>query len=245
MPGMSDSDLFDAPPVTALPAPAPAPVAQTLFVARRQVVGRELWHGGEQPVEPAPTPPGLVARSGQRQWRLCSVHRSGVGVDNAADTNLQAKVSKHGLTTVAGIIAIRRMVRAPASDNNDPAAYAAKVAAGLGIKPTDDISQRLLTDPTFRHTLEQMAAVETGAPQKFGGGAGILTNDEAAQWAALAGPQKGTYPSGATAPDLESDAMKVLTLAQVRDEGQPKRSIIIRKVRFPAKVPLRTRISGT
>lgn len=88
----------------------------------------------------------------------------------AADQNLQAKVKSHGLGTLAGIIGDPTYGWAPASDHNNPAAYASTVAGAAGVKPTDDISQRLLSDSDFRHgVLSSMAGVEVGKPVAFGG----------------------------------------------------------------------------
>lgn len=85
---------------------------------------------------------------------------------NAADQNILASVNEHGSKSLNDIVGRW----APASDNNNPAAYAARVAKEVGVQPGDDISQRLTTDADFRHSvLGSMAGVETGKAQTFGG----------------------------------------------------------------------------
>lgn len=91
----------------------------------------------------------------------------------AADRNLVSKVKLHGLTTLGQIIGAPGVGWAPAGDgNNDPVAYAAKVAPALGIGVNDDISQRIVNDPNFRHQLLQTMAstVEIGHPVSYGAG---------------------------------------------------------------------------
>lgn len=74
----------------------------------------------------------------------------------AADANLSAYGSKHGINTVAGVV--NRW--APPSDGNDPAAYAAHVAQRTGFKPDQRID---LADPNTRQQLlSAMSEYENG-----------------------------------------------------------------------------------
>ena len=199
-----DDWLFNGPPVPATEPTTLAPVAQSLLPPKPQPApaGGGSGMAINNPLNLRPIPGG--------QWQgQAGVSPAGfatfpdpVSGWNAADQNLQAKVTRHGLTTIAGIIGDPTNGWAPASDNNDPASYAAKVAAGLGVKPTDDISRRLTTDANFRHQmLEQMAAVETGSPQKFGGAPGDqappagMSDAELKEWLGLQAPA-ATTPAG-------------------------------------------------
>lgn len=159
----------------------------------------------------------------------------------AGEQNLLAKINEHGAKSLADIIGNPTYGWAPASDNNNPTAYAARVAKEVGVAPGDDISRRVLTDPQFRHSvLGSMAGVETGKPQIFGGGASpqladlILTPQERAEWEAEGGPHAGTYVDPKTgklvsqpgaAPQGQSDAIKFLTLHGAYDENAPLGSI--------------------
>lgn len=76
----------------------------------------------------------------------------------AADANLAAYGTKHGINTIDGVV--NRW--APASDGNDPAAYAAHVSRRTGIDPAARIS---LADPATRQKLlGAMGEFENGAP---------------------------------------------------------------------------------
>lgn len=87
----------------------------------------------------------------------------------AADKNLIAKPTRHGLNSLAQIIGDPQWGWAPAADHNDPAAYAAHVAAAVGVDPNADISAQIKSDPAFRHRLlGAMASVEVGRPMEYG-----------------------------------------------------------------------------
>lgn len=152
---------LDAPPPQPAPTAAPAqPTAETSGLAINNPLNLRPMPGGQWQGQTGVSPGGFA-----------TFGDIGSGW-NAAEQNLQAKVTKHGLTTIQGIIGDPTNGWAPPSDHNDPAAYAAKVATALGVKPTDDISQRLTTDADFRHQmLSAMAAVETGKQVVFGGSA--------------------------------------------------------------------------
>jgi hypothetical protein len=75
----------------------------------------------------------------------------------AADKNLQSYATHHGIDTVQGIVSRW----APAGDGaNDPAAYAATVAASLGVKPDEKLD--LTEGNVRRQVLLAMAKVENG-----------------------------------------------------------------------------------
>lgn len=91
----------------------------------------------------------------------------------AADRNLLAKVQKHGLNTLRQIIATPGTGWAPAGDGaNNPDSYVTKVSPDIGAGPDDDISQKIVTDPNYRHqVLQSMASrVEIGKPVVYGAG---------------------------------------------------------------------------
>lgn len=77
----------------------------------------------------------------------------------AADKNLQAYATQHGINTVQGIV--NRW--APKGDGaNDPQAYAETVAKDIGVKPDQPLD---LTNPQTRAmVLHSMAKVERGGP---------------------------------------------------------------------------------
>lgn len=185
---LNDNDLFN--PSTDLTAPEPAPVAQPAHAAP---AAGNSGMAINNPLNLRPLPGGMWGgQSGTSPAGFATFDDPASGW-NAAETNLQAKVTKHGLKTLSGIIGDPTYGWAPAADNNDPASYAAKVAAALGVNPTDDISQKLLTDPTFRRrALEAMAGIETGAPQTFGGSDAGLSAQEQSAWDALTGPAPTT-----------------------------------------------------
>lgn len=99
----------------------------------------------------------------------------------AADKNLQAYSTRHGINTLSGII--QRW--APTGDGNDPAAYAATVAKALGVDPNATLD---LSDPQVRQgVLQAMAGVELGHPYSPGqpqAGATDMADAEAAARAA-------------------------------------------------------------
>ncbi len=146
----------------------------------------------------------------------------------AADQNLQAKVKGHGLGTLAGIIGDPVHGWAPAGDHNDPTSYASTVAGSLGVKPTDDISQKLLNDPDFRHSvLASMAGVETGKPQTFGGVAepdlmtlGGVTNPKTGE-VTPPGAQYTPGTGAGTPPAPQALAFSFLAQHGFRDENAP------------------------
>lgn len=217
--GAPDDWLFNSAPVPAAAPIAPAPIAQTLLPpspkAAPAASGGNSGMAINNPLNLRPLSAGQWGgQSGVSPAGFAAFADPASGW-NAADQNLQAKVTRHGLTTVAGIIGDPTNGWAPAADNNDPASYAAKVAAGLGVKPTDDISGRVSADPAFRHKmLEQMAAVETGSPQTFGGATGGaeppagMTDAELHTWLGLQAPP-ATTPAGQTL-----DTTKQFTVGQ-------------------------------
>jgi hypothetical protein len=117
----------------------------------------------------------------------------------AADQNLLAKVTKHGLRTLNDIIGAPGVGWAPAGDgNNDPAAYVAKVAPALGITGDEDISDKIRSDPDFRHKLlaAMVSLVEIGKPVAYGSGAPGATRADR--------PGGGQPGGGAPAPAGDS-----------------------------------------
>lgn len=83
----------------------------------------------------------------------------------AAEQNLIAKQTKHGLTTLSQIIGDPKFGWAPASDGNDPAAYAAAVGKAVGIDPNAKID--LVRNPGLRQrVLQAMYGVEGGTGQQ-------------------------------------------------------------------------------
>lgn len=79
----------------------------------------------------------------------------------AADKNLAAYGSRHGINTLSGVISRW----APASDNNNVQAYVQTVAHDTGLDPTGPID---LGDPKVRSIiLHSMAKVETGQANPF------------------------------------------------------------------------------
>lgn len=191
--GMTDGDIFNAAPAPVAPSPA-APV-----IAPPTPLGSGL--AINNPLNLRPLAGGWPGQTGVSGSNFATFGNVGDGW-NAADQNLQAKVTKHGLTSIQSIIGDPQNGWAPAADNNDPTAYAGKVAAALGVQPGDDISQRLLTDPNFRHQmLSSMAAVETGKPIAFGGtpAPAGLTPEQQKIWDDLQVPGAATAAGGAAA----------------------------------------------
>lgn len=79
----------------------------------------------------------------------------------AAEQNLIAKQTQHGLTTLSQIIGDPKWGWAPASDGNDPTAYAARVAKDAGVNPNQPID--IVRNPDLRRrVLQSMFSVESG-----------------------------------------------------------------------------------
>jgi hypothetical protein len=90
----------------------------------------------------------------------------------AAEKNLIAKQTQHGLGTLNQIIGDPVHGWAPAADNNNPAAYAAKVGASVGVDPNAPID--IVHNPDLRHrVMTAMFKVEGGGspgPMSTAGG---------------------------------------------------------------------------
>lgn len=217
MPGMTDNDLFGGDTVPAIaPRTAPAPVVQSLLPPPPQAAQPSGGNSGmaiNNPLNLRPLSGGQWGgQNGVSPAGFASFADPASGW-NAADQNLQAKLTKHGLTTIAGIIGDPTNGWAPAADHNNPQAYAATVAGALGVKPTDDISAQM-ADPAFRHKmLEQMAAVETGKPQTFGGAGAMpagLTPEQQKIWSDLQVPGSGTdvFKGGGAVNQAQTTALQ-------------------------------------
>lgn len=216
---MAEPDLFSlggADPSQAPYAQAPAPPAPSPKSPRSAPTSDDSGLSINNPLNLRPLPNGQwpgqtgVSKSG---FAIFDTPQSGW---NAADQNLQAKVKNHGLGTLSGIIGDPTYGWAPASDNNDPNSYAATVAGASGVKPTDDISQRLLTDPDFRHgVLSSMAGVEVGKPMVFGGAAPSAALGEP-NLLALGGGSPNPAPAAAVPPvNVPTSVANVPVLDQV------------------------------
>lgn len=97
----------------------------------------------------------------------------------AADRNLQAYSTQHGINTIAGIIN-----RWAPSSENDTAAYINTVSKATGIAPDAKVD---LSDPAVRsHILTAMEKVESGPPSPSG---------QAMRFAAIPLPQPGQDPN--------------------------------------------------
>ncbi|HBO83126.1 MULTISPECIES: hypothetical protein [unclassified Cupriavidus] len=132
------------------------------------------------------------------QFRQFSTPQEGM---QAADANLQAYGTKHGIDTIQGVI--NRW--APASDNNDPQKYAATVAKAVGVAPDARID---LKDPAVRtKVLNAMFDVESPGWRK-------AVNQQPV--GAAAGAVSGTLPVGNAAgvPNAAAIAPQPVGLAQ-------------------------------
>jgi hypothetical protein len=124
----------------------------------------------------------------------------------AADQNLVAKQTQHGLSTLTQIIGDPQHGWAPAADGNNPAAYAAAVGRAAGVDPNAPID--LVHDTALRHrVLTAMFGVESG-----GSGAAAAAPAPAANpWSPPAGVQPGSpaaYAWANTLPDFTADPVR-------------------------------------
>lgn len=120
----------------------------------------------------------------------------------AADANLQAYGTKHGIDTIQGVI--NRW--APASDKNDPQKYAATVSKAVGIAPDAKID---LSDPKLRgKILNAMFDVESPGWRQ--------ASKQPPPVGAAAGAVSGTLPVGNAAgvPNAAAIAPQPVGLAQ-------------------------------
>lgn len=101
----------------------------------------------------------------------------------AAEKNLIAKQTVHGLTTLNDIIGAPGVGWAPAADGNNPGAYAAAVGKAVGVDPSKPID--LVSNPDLRHkVMSAMFAVERGGTP--------VTGSPANAWTPPANAQPGT-----------------------------------------------------
>jgi hypothetical protein len=143
----------------------------------------------------------------------------------AADHNLQAYSTHHGLNTVAGIIGRW----APAGDGaNDPNGYAATVAKAMGVQPSDMLD--MASPGTREKLMSAMAGVENGravdlhqlvAPQLASPGTGAAppsAADQALIQARLANPTGQLPPA---APQEASAGLGAQPIPQLSSHAGP------------------------
>lgn len=141
----------------------------------------------------------------------------------AAEKNLIAKQTRHGLTTLTQIIGDPHWGWAPAADHNDPAAYAATVGQAVGVDPNAPID--LVHNADLRQkVLHAMFGVEGGgtpSPQP--------TSHAAAPQAAQApagprpiytAPRNGGHAS--TAAEIAAAGLPAGTAAWTNKDGKPE-----------------------
>lgn len=147
---------------TAPPAAAPAPAAPA--AAQAPQAAPALASGSPRGLRNN-NPLNITGQGWDGQSGLDGKFAQFASIDQgirAADKNLQAYGTRHGINTLAGVI--NRW--APASDNNDTGSYVQTVARDTGIDPNAPID---LGDPKVRSVLlHSMAKVETGQANPFG-----------------------------------------------------------------------------
>lgn len=140
------------------------------------VPGGPLAGGSAAPAGAAPAPvttgtpvsirnnnPGALRPDGHSNWQGATGVKDGFLVFDSPENgaraqiiNLQNQQRLHGINTIDALVTRY----APASDNNDPASYAATVAKAIGVGVNDPIN---LMDPTVAaHVAQAMARVESG-----------------------------------------------------------------------------------
>lgn len=181
-----------APAAPAAPSPAPAPQATPALAAGSP---RGLRNNN---------PLNITGQGWEGQTGADGKFAQFASIDQgirAADKNLQAYGTRHGINTLAGVI--NRW--APASDNNDTGSYIQTVARDTGIDPNAPID---LGDPKVRSViLHSMAKVETGRPNPFG-----TTN--AAMRAAPAAGNAGVPAAAQTPAAPQLPGMRALNTPQ-------------------------------
>lgn len=243
MPSNDDlSSLLGTPELGPAIAPAPAsPVAQTAPTPATTTADTGIPRGlrNNNPLNLTPLRGGWAGQTGT-DGDFAQFGSMSDGW-NAAEQNLIAKVREHGLGTLSGIIGDPNY----GWDSKNAPAYVGSVSRSLGVAGDQDIGQRILTDPDFRHqVLQTMAGVEVGRPMTYGGDGGtppaqgasapadlagmILTPQERAQWDATGQPQQATFTDPKTGDPIkidpaqaQSDAVKFLTMHGIYDEGAP------------------------
>lgn len=244
--GLSSQNPTDAPPtppappgptdLTAAPA-APSPIAPPPPASLSPVQGtpdasapRAVRNNNPLNLTtlPSGTWTGQVGKDGQ--FAVFDNPQSGLA---AADQNLHAYYSKHGLDTLQGVISRW----APASEN-DTAAYVGTVAKDLGIDPNAKLN---LSDPATRHAvLASMAKVEAGgSPQPQGGGITL----GGSQSASSAPQPPGPIATAGNAPDEGQVAMQHI-MNQINQLGliDPKAAMAMKEKLFE---PANLRQGGT
>jgi hypothetical protein len=126
----------------------------------------------------------------------------------AADTNLQAYASKHGINTVAGIVSRW----APPGDNNPTGAYTQYVAKKLGIDPNQPLN---LSDPNVRRqVLSTMSEFELGRQSAPAAPRTLVQGQADPSARPMTAQEKAAYGISAdTAAAMTKDGPKILEKA--------------------------------